>query len=103
MHPHRFDVSVIGGDWSPSSSKLITHRAISQSVDQYVAASGRLFSHCDKEYEARFCLGPKSVARDVTELLIRAVSSKMTKRALSLRFEVRYSSLITYIFPSSVF
>lgn len=46
----RFDVCVIGGDWSPSSSKLITHCAISQSVNQYVAARGCLFSHCDEDY-----------------------------------------------------
>ena len=44
----RSDVSVIGGDWSPSRSKLITQRAISQSVNQYVSAWGRLFSHCDE-------------------------------------------------------
>lgn len=46
----RFDVCLIGGDWSPSSSKLITHCAISQSVNQYVAARGCLFSHCDEDY-----------------------------------------------------
>lgn len=63
-----------------------------------MAASGRLFSLCDKEYEARFCLGPESVARDVAELLIHAISSKMTKMALRLRFEVRYLSLIALHF-----
>lgn len=52
----RFDMCVIGGNWSPSSSKLITYCAISQSVNQYVATRGCLFSHCDEDYEAHACL-----------------------------------------------
>lgn len=48
---HPESVFDVWGDWSQSSCKLRTHSAISQSVNQYMTASGRIFSHCDKEYE----------------------------------------------------
>lgn len=56
-HPEREadfrpDIFVIYRDCSLNSStsgrKLITHRTISQSTNQYVAASGHLFSPTDK-------------------------------------------------------
>lgn len=48
-----FDVSAIVGDWSPGGGELITHRAISQSVNQY---DGCCFSPGDEDYEAHVCL-----------------------------------------------
>lgn len=48
----RIGMCMIGGNWSPSSGKLITHCALSQSVNQYVATRGCLFSHCDEDYGA---------------------------------------------------
>lgn len=73
-------------DWSQSSSELITHRAISQSLGQYTTAGGHLFSRCEAVWGA-FCVWVLNVSH-IMHLNFLLFQPKLKYESLSLCFDV---------------